>query len=375
MSSRIQVLRYPFSLEARSATQEFARDIGELVKFLGRPDNEYIIEEAESRVYSALTQSEIRISNTDDRRDVLIYPASRLIVEEIGTPRLKEYQAEAESKAVNKYLGQESDTFVMKLAQSTFGWDVVSFGDITQRAKLPILLRSYEFRIRFEDYLEVAPDFHSVEWKLVNRHVDNGYVPIRQSELNRLISGKFKQLIIRSIMDAPPLPARMIEAVQRIESEFKTKVVQTEPIEITDQVTTAFPPCIAQIHEDSIQGKNLPHEARFALASFLLKIGMKEDEVKSIFKPAPDFVSSLAEYQVHHIARKSAGEGYTPPGCKKMQGNSLCPVYLGTTFDPLCEYVLHPLFFYRTRAWEMTRPNPITDHAWYARKMRKRQNF
>ena len=31
MSSRIQVLRYPFSLEARRATQEFARDIGEFV--------------------------------------------------------------------------------------------------------------------------------------------------------------------------------------------------------------------------------------------------------------------------------------------------------------------------------------------------------
>jgi DNA primase large subunit len=176
-------------------------------------------------------------------------------------------------------------------------------------------------------------------------------------------------------MGAPTLPARMIEAVQRIEAEFKGKIVRTEPIQITNQVTTAFPPCIAQIHEDSIQGKNLAHEARFALASFLLKIGMTEEEVKNVFKPAPDFMSSLAEYQVHHIARKSAGEGYTPPGCKKMQGNSLCPVYLGTIFDSLCEYVLHPLGFYRTRVWEMTRPNPITDHSWYSRKMRKKQNF
>ena len=122
MSSRIRVLRYPFSTEARRATQEFARDIGALVRLLSKPENAYIIEEAERRVFSAITQSEIRVTDTNDRRDVLIYPTSRLIAEEIGTPRLIEYQAEAESKAVNKHLGQETDNFVMKLAQSAFQW-------------------------------------------------------------------------------------------------------------------------------------------------------------------------------------------------------------------------------------------------------------
>jgi DNA primase large subunit len=127
------------------------------------------------------------------------------------------------------------------------------------------------------------------------------------------------------------------------------------------------------MHDDSVQGKNLPHEARFALAAFLLKIGMSQDEVLGVFRSSPDFVTDLARYQVRHISSKSGGQGYTPPGCKKIQGNGLCPVYLGVTFDPLCEYILHPLAFYKTRAWETLKG--IESRSWYAAKKRKRQSL
>ncbi|MFQ5832151.1 MAG: hypothetical protein ACE5H4_05595 [Candidatus Thorarchaeota archaeon] len=369
----LQLLQYPFSAEARAATQKLARDVRTLIQILEDPENGYVVQEAEKRVYAALMQSEIKIPNIDTEEAVLVYPAARLIVEKIGHPRLKEYQAEAESKAVNKHLSKEKDRNVIEMCESSFGWTIESTGSETQRSKLPLMLRSFNFRIRFEDFLEVAPTFHSKKWKLINRHLESGWVPIRKSELHRLISGRFKQLILRSTMDVPTLPMRLTEAVQRIESEMTTRIRDRKPVKITADVSTAFPPCIAQLHQDSIQGKNLSHEARFALAAFLLKIGMTEEEVMGVFKAAPDFVRNLAEYQVRHISSKSAGEGYTPPGCKKMQGNSLCPVYLGTVFDPLCEYILHPLAFYETRLWEISKG--IEDHSWYARKKRKRQSF
>ncbi|MFW9849909.1 MAG: hypothetical protein ACFFF4_12290, partial [Candidatus Thorarchaeota archaeon] len=65
--------------------------------------------------------------------------------------------------------------------------------------------------------------------------------------------------------------------------------------------------------------------------------------------------------------------GYTPPSCRTLQGNSLCPVYLQITTDPLCEYVIHPLRFYQTRSWEITKG--VKSHSWYAQKMKKRQFF
>ena len=373
MPTRQQMLRYPFSLEARKESQKLARDIRSLIAVLSDSGSEYVIEAAEERILAALDQKGITTIATGDERDYLIYPTSRLIVEKINNPRLKEYQAEAESKAVNAYLSSEDHKFVIQLCRTSLDWDVQTAGSIPQRSNQPIMLRGYDFKIRYENYLEVAPKFHQAIWKLVNRPVEKGWVPIKRSELNRLISGKVKQLILDSYYDVPTLPQRLTEALQRIESDLSGKIKRTEPVKITGQVTSAFPPCIQLMHQDSIQGKNLSHEARFALASFLLKIGMSAEEVVSVFRPAPDFARGLAEYQVEHIARKSGGEGYTPPACTKLQGNGLCPVYDGRLHDPLCQYILHPLAFYETRAWEMTKG--IVDHSWYKAKKRRRQRF
>jgi DNA primase large subunit len=368
-------LKYPFSSEIRQISQEVARNLSVLMKILSDSANEYIIEEAEKRVYAALTQSEIKPTNTGNKLDVLVYTTARLIVEKIGNPRLREYQAEVESKSVNKFLGSESESFLVNLAKSSFDWSVESMGDTRARAQLPPFLRSYELKMRFEDFLEIAHNFRAKEWKLTNRYVDDGWVPIRKSELCRLMSEKFKQLILSSTLNPPNLPARITESILRIESELGTKLKSTEPVKIEGQVVSAFPPCIELVHNDSIRGKNLAHDARFMLASFLLKIGMDEDEVLGVFKPSPDFRGSLAEYQIRQIASKSQGEGYTPPGCRKIQSNGFCPLYNRSAWDPLCEYVIHPLSFYNTRAWEITQG--IDDHSWYTRsdKMKKKQNL
>ena len=378
MSRGLQQLKYPFSLQARQASQRIARDLGVLVELLEEPENHYIVREAETRVHAALTQSQIRYPSMENEMDVLIYPTARLIVEELGLPRLRALQAEAESKEVNKQLGKEDSDFVSDLCETSFNWSIDSMGDITERSKLPLMLRTYEMKIRFENYLEVAPSFHSEEWSLINRFVDKGWIPIRRSELDRLVSGKFRQLIMQGRFDIPKMSQRLVEAVQRIEAETKNRIRQVEPLKMTETLSSAFPPCIQKMYDDSIRGDvNLSHDARFALAAFLLKIGMDEDEVQKVFSSSPDKNMSLIDYQVKHIASKRSmgveDAGYTPPGCKKLQVNNLCPVYLGTASDPLCEYILHPLSFYQTRAWELTKG--ITDHSWYARKRDKKQNF
>ena len=373
MSTRLQLLRYPFSSESRQNTQRLARDIGDLITIVEDAEDNYVVREAENRVFAALEQKEIATVNSNRDYDFLIYQTARLIVEKIGDNRLKQYQAEAESKAVNKNLSKERDEFVIDLIHRAFQWDIDFIGQKGYKASLPHYLQSFDALMPFENFLEVAPRFHSDEWKLVNRYVESGLVPIRKSELYRLIAEKFKVLIIQSSIQVPPLPKNLTHAVQQIESELRTKLKKTEPIKFTKKTVNAFPPCISAMHESALQGKNLSHEARFTLASFLLKIGMTQDEVFGIFKAAPDFVRGLAEYQVRHIASKSGGEGYTPPSCRKMQGNSLCPVYLGTAIDPLCEYIVHPLSFYQTRAWEISKN--VQSHSWYAQKMTKRQSF
>jgi DNA primase large subunit len=367
----IELLKYPFSVEARSSVQKLARDIGSLIKILEEPQNYDIIDEAENRVYAALTNSEIKLPSLVREEALLVYQTARLIVEKIGRRTLREKQAVEESKAVNRHLGSEKERYVWSLCTDSLGWEIESTGTSSERARLPISLRSFDYRIRFEDFLEVAPSLKDAtgKWKLINRHLDKGWVSIRKSELHRLISGKFENLIKQSEINIPDLPMRLTEAVQRIESEMPDYVREPTEIELPEDASTAFPPCIANLHQDSIDGKNVSHYGRFVLAAFLININMDEKSIMSIFEAAPDFARSLAGYQVDHIRRKE----YVSPSCKKIQREGLCPVHLGTASDPLCRFVLHPLAFYKTRAWEMSKG--ITDHSWYARRMTPKQTF
>jgi DNA primase large subunit len=369
----LEQLKYPFSVESRSTAQKLAKDVGSLVNILNESGNNDLIEEAEERVYAAISQSEIKLPEIDREEAVLVYQTARLIVEKVclnlNSPGLRRIQAEAESKSVNKHLSSERDRVVTSLCADSLGWHIESTGTNIERSRLPLSLRSFEYRIRFEDFLEVAPSFRSVQWKLINRHLDAGWVPIRKSELHRLMSGKFKKLIVKSEIRVPTLPMRLTEAVQRFEGEMETRRKEWEPVEYTADSVSAFPPCIEQLHQDSINQKNVSHFGRFAMAAFLIKIGMGKDDMMRIFRAAPDFVQSLASYQIDHIK----GKEYEPPKCDTMQNHSLCPVYLRTVFDPLCTYVLRPVQFYKTRSWENSKG--ITDHSWYARKRTKRQNF
>lgn len=376
--SFVKQLKYPFSQEARQTSQKYARDLGALADFLDRPENFFIIEAAEQRVYSALTHDEVKLPQLRDEKDVLIYPTARLIVEEIKDPQLRARQAEAESKSINKQIAHESDQFVIDLCKSSFGWKVESLGDLNTRAKLPMQIRTYDLKIRFEDFLEVAPDFHAEEWKLINRYIDNGWTLIRRRELNRLVSGRFRQIVFFGRLDIPRLPERLVEVIERLGTEMKKHIRHVEPFQIDGQIDTAFPPCIQKMYDDSLSGRvNLPHDARFALAAFLLRIGMSEAEVNKVFGHSPDKNNHSITYQVDHIATKKSTsseiQGYFPTGCKKLQTNNLCPVAAGATFDPLCEYVLNPLGFYSTRAWEISKN--ITNHNWYAEKKDKKQSF
>ena len=232
-------------------------------------------------------------------------------------------------------------------------------------------------KIRFENFLEVAPDFHAEEWNLVNRYVDKVWTLIRRRELNRLISGRFKQIVLSGRLEIPRLPERIVEVIDRIENEMKNHIRVAKPFKIEGQVNSAFPPCIQKMYDDSISGHvNLSHDARFALAAFLLRIGMSREDVNAVLDHSPDRKDSLIDYQVRNIAEKrssSEEQGYFPTGCKKLRTNNLCPVAAGETFDPLCEYVLNPLGFYSTRAWELSKN--VTNHSWYMEKKDKKQAF
>jgi DNA primase large subunit len=118
-------------------------------------------------------------------------------------------------------------------------------------------------------------------------------------------------------------------------------------INVSGDVTRdAFPPCMKDLLSELQRGLNLPHTARFALTSFLANLGYDKDKIMELYRMAPDFREELTRYQVEHITG-AGGTEYTSPSCKTMTTYGNC---YGK--DKLCEYVSHPLTYYRKASFK-----------------------
>jgi DNA primase large subunit len=102
-----------------------------------------------------------------------------------------------------------------------------------------------------------------------------------------------------------------------------------------------FPPCMKKLLAMTQQGTNVPHAGRFALTTFLHKIGMSSDDILKFFGQSPDFDESKSRYQIEHITGKLSSTEYTPPSCATMKTYGVC-------FDPdeFCPRINHPVSYY-----------------------------
>jgi DNA primase large subunit len=81
-----------------------------------------------------------------------------------------------------------------------------------------------------------------------------------------------------------------------------------------------YPPCIRRLLEEMSMNVNLPHNARVALAIYLVKAGVAVDAIVGIFRAAPDFSEKTTRYQVEYLKQK----GYAMPSCSTMDSYGIC---------------------------------------------------
>jgi len=104
-------------------------------------------------------------------------------------------------------------------------------------------------------------------------------------------------------------------------------VVKMRSVEGQKTSTTLHgdPPCMVAILEALKRGENLPHTARFAITTYLLKRGWDVEQIVDLFRNAPDFNEKITRYQVQHIAGRAGGrKEYAVPSCKTMREWGLC---------------------------------------------------
>ncbi|MBS1268309.1 MAG: DNA primase large subunit PriL [Nitrosopumilus sp.] len=329
-----EIAKYPFLADAG----QYLKDKGFTLEQFGTdPDLKQLISKAFERIQVA---ADGKIYNSDLignqvskeaalPREVFSFLLAIVLLKLSGMHTLIKRFALAEARRAEKYLekdlGNISDESKNQLAIR-----------IIDNLFLVKIKKSDEyFIIPVSDYLKHSINFHEREWKLINRHVENGQVFLSPHETVRLIRKELGTYINSKIVNAktPTMIPGFEDSVNKLvllSKKFKTFTV----------ATGEHPPCIKHALEILEKGENLPHSGRFMLATFLLSKGQTVQQIAPLFKNAPDYNERVTLYQLNHLAGTSgSGTQYSCPSCEKLKTQSLCFV------TSECNNIISPLQF------------------------------
>ncbi|MEM3754071.1 MAG: DNA primase large subunit PriL [Candidatus Bathyarchaeia archaeon] len=344
--SKTDLAKYPFIDEATEYIKQFNISLNELQS----KEFEQVLVRAEKRLKESITFGKISKEWENDDLEILSFPIALMILAFIGDEKSRSRHALAESKRAYEFFKNESMEKILEISKNTFKWDA-------KLIKEKILGKIFDFLIHFKDYLRNSVPMHELRWKLTNRILSNGYVYLTKDEFSRLLSEEVK----RKVLEKASLPIKDLpEALKSIAFKIKDSILKKEVLIANEHmpktsVPTALPPCIKSLYEALISGRHIPHMGRFALTSFLINVGIKEDEVIKIFKGITDFDERKTRYQVEHIAGARGSKiKYTPPKCATLKTHGLC-----NQPDQICNQVKHPISYYRLKLKKLLRKKKI----------------
>jgi DNA primase large subunit len=271
------------------------------------------------------------IESDDYEIELFSYVMGRALVSCIGEPVLVQRYASAEAHdAFSKLWNaaeQVQDEYIGRLLED--------FGMLATKA-------NNAFELHFTDLIKYTARLRGPQWRLVNL-LNKGHVRLAKNEIIQVLAEAVRLRVLHGL--PLKLSSKMCEELAPYASPLKEAIseVSSRTADSGPVMLDACPPCIKALLSQIKAGHNLSHPARFALTSFLANIGMKADEIISIYHTAPDFDYELTRYQVEHI-KGASGKDYIPPGCSTMETYGNCIEATG-----LCKRISHPLSYYRAR--------------------------
>lgn len=330
--------RYPFLDAARRAVEE--ADIN-LVAVVERDDA--VRSRALERVELALDDGQIGESHRRPRVELLSYPVARVLVSLVD-----------EHVLTRKYARAEGWTAYERLRGDLTTGDTGLKSTSTERLTLSALLSEFDltdavreqpdgFALDVGAYLHLATDLNESKWRLVNRALNGGEVPVSRSELLVLLREAVRDRV------GADLPLTVPDSIATsLDGEVQRLREQLAELDLTRDIDTVvpelFPPCMEHLLDQVQKGEHLEHHSRFAIASFLTSIGMTTDEIVELFQVNPGFGEEATRYQVDHIRGETSPTEYSPPACATMQSYGDC-----VNMDDLCERISHPLGYYEKK--------------------------
>ena len=349
----IDAARYPFTVDL----EEYVRRRYGPVSYSTVMMRRDVVERALERIREAIRDAKISQGRSPDV-EVLAFYLGLLLVTLVGDKWAISRYALAEAEKSYELLLGEDDETIISVARS-IGVDLV-YDPKGYRYAYAVtstgltLYRVYHYALTFFRYAALAKRLlGDPRWRTSNLPVHRGLVYLEKEQAVRLLkeaimeyverlSARFEELRGEKLPDEL---VKLVEEARRVVQEARPKpkiLRQGGRIRVKIPkgviIEDAFPPCMADILERARRGEHLSHHERFAIATFLLNLGMDIDRVVDVFRNMPDFNEKIARYQVEHLAGlRGSGKKYRTYSCEKMRSLGLCKGECGTR-NPIQAY-------------------------------------
>jgi DNA primase large subunit len=337
-----ELSHFPFLKNAQGPIRSRFAALGTL---LGTEKGQILVSFAVHRIQEAISQKKNRVPEVNDvpEDEIAAYALARIIASCINDKQLIDRLTRYEADRAYYFLVNEEEW------NSRYTQNEGEYSTLWTAIADELGIRISHNRMPVPDYVELVAPLHDDRYRLVNRHVERGFVAINKNERYDLLRERIRVLQRRDLPHR--VPKNICEQLAPRAAELK-KVYQEQMLRQFGKVEeSAFPPCMQALVIALAAGTNLTHAGRFSLTAFLHNIGMDKTGIAELYSRSPDFDVEKTMYQVEHITgRGGTGTEYTTPACAAMQTTGLC-----VHRDPLCERVSHPLSYYKVKKTRIPR--------------------
>lgn len=335
--SQLQAARkYPFSSVAKNAVKQLAPSLVEIDRKAF--DSAFALIEAaastnpkERRAFVEHHTGKKDLSYPEFlANDVLAYPLAKILLSQVRNPILYAKFADLMGDLTFEYVANERERIPALL-------------DLAAELHLKMEPVSVSggalFHVPLVQYVSVP--FRDGQLHLVHQSVQKGKVELDMNSASRWLAEAVHALVLASLpVDVKGLPQPFGEMASQLQSRLQARHAEESKLSITGGVIlSAFPPCMEKLHSEITSGVNLPHMARFDLATFLVNVHMPYEDIVSVFAKASNYDERITRYHVENLSGRSSGKQYSAPACTKVREHGLC-------ISRTCN-VTHPLQFYR----------------------------
>ncbi|WP_251331218.1 DNA primase [Haloplanus pelagicus] len=338
--------RYPFLGAARAAVQEADISPPRLVT-----EGDPAVDRARERVERALMSGTVASETPErwsDRDELLSYPIARILVSLVDV-----------RAAVEKYADAEATTAFERLRTDLSADDEELRSVSTPRADLSTFLDEFDlddavrrvdgdrgddaFRVDVTAYLRLADPDWGADWRLVNRDLADGAVPVESDELHHLL----REAVRRRVAAGLPFEVResaggdaLAAALDDDVTALRDRLAERDRLPSVDTVDSEqFPPCMRALLDEAAAAADLPPHSAFAVTAFLVSLGL---DAEAIAERWPGLDDGDLTYRATVLAdERGAGSQYPAPSCTTMRtfGDCVNP-------DARCETIDHPRRYY-----------------------------